>query len=119
VQQQQYIPPPLTLTPGHFHKEGSPTLDIIEHPIIREDPTLSVASGSSNTTDSSFNPPVIISEPSEAIPSTSDNFYEDIHDQETIPFINNIDFADLINADDLGELYEPVVEESQDINNVE
>jgi len=111
-QQTQYNPLPLVLPPRQFHGAGSPTHDIIEHPIIQDDSVSPTTIGISNSTDPQLDPTPAFSEPTESIPSTSDNFYEDLHD--TIPFVNNINFADLINTEDLEDLYDPVAEETQD-----
>jgi len=114
IQQTQYNPPPLILPPRHFHGAGSPTLDIIEQPIIQEDSISPNAIEFSNLINPHSNQATVINETSDPVPSTSHDFYEDLHEQETIPFINDVSFADLVNAEDFGDLYDPVTEESQE-----
>jgi len=113
VQQAQYDPLPLILPTRHFHGTDSPTHDIIEPPIIQDiqdNSPLPVTTGISNS-DPQLDPISTSSVSTEVVP---DNFYEDFHDRETIPFVNDISLADLIDAEDFGSLYDPVTEEDQE-----
>ena len=107
--QEPITPPPLLRQPSPFHGPGSPTQDIIEFPLPIEERyppenQLPIDDIPIPTTDVIEPIPAALAESAErpAIGSDEDD------DRETIPFLHDVDFADLSNWDDLSDLYEPV-----------
>lgn len=107
VQNIDNTPPPLLIrTPDRIHESGPPGQDIIEYPLQREPPVLNEPEPSTSyAPQTAVHPPAL-----NAISEEPISLFKDYDEQETIPFTHNINFEDLLNQDEYGDLYEPISE---------
>lgn len=107
-------PPPLAIIPNIINGPGLPVPELIEFPLRNEEYILPDQTNIQTTTDSpstsveNNNPPIL------NIPEEPINLFEDFDEQETILLDQNIGTNQLSNIEDLGDLYEPVAEQSQE-----
>lgn len=114
-------PPPLLVrTSNQIYESNPPGLNIIENPPQRETPVSNEPEPST-----SYAPPIEAQSPVlHTIPEDPVSLFEDYDEQETIPFIHDINFGDLsnqissntepLNTEHLGDLYEPIAEQTQE-----